>query len=151
MCVYCSSEKRDVRHHHFSTTKQRLFMLKHSKSGSMCPICQKVEPQVCEESVRRVVVSDSTMFGIWDQQERPNISQQGRKPLRVYVMEVNGKTYFCFERKLEILLIVFTIRYYHLSTRIGGKFTQIPNCDKIWRIFMKLLQKSSQFFHFLYA
>ena len=75
VCVYCSSEKRDVRHHHFSTTKQRLFMLKHSKSGSMCPICQKVEPQVCEESVRRVIVSDSTMFGIWDQQELPNISQ----------------------------------------------------------------------------
>ena len=75
VCVYCSSEKREIKHHHFSTTKQRQFMLKHSKAGSMCPICQKVEPEVTEKTVRRVIVSDSTMFGIWNQQELPNISQ----------------------------------------------------------------------------
>ena len=74
-CVYCSSERRAVKHHHFSTTQQRNFMLKHSKTGSMCPICQVVEPPVQEATTRKVIVSDSTLFGVWDQQSLPKISQ----------------------------------------------------------------------------
>ena len=74
VCAYCSSERREIKHHHFSTTKQRQFMLKHSKTGYMCPICQKVESAVQESMVRRVILSDSNLFGVWDQQTLPTIS-----------------------------------------------------------------------------
>ena len=73
-CAYCSSERREVKHHHFSTTQQRNFMLKHSKTGSMCPVCQTIEPPAQEPTTRRVILSDSTLFGVWDQQSLPNIA-----------------------------------------------------------------------------
>ena len=74
VCVYCSSDRREVKHHHFSTSKQRQFKLKHSKTGYMCPICQKVESSTQESVIRRVILSDSNLFGIWDQQALPSIS-----------------------------------------------------------------------------
>ena len=75
ICMYCSSDRRDIKHHHFSTSRQRQFMLKHSKTGSMCPVCQVIEPPAEDDMVRRVIISDSTLFGVWDQQELPKISQ----------------------------------------------------------------------------
>ena len=72
-CMYCS-DRREIRHHHFSSTRQRYFMLKHTKSGWMCPVCQKVENDTAKTAARRVLIADSTVFGIWDQKDLPKIS-----------------------------------------------------------------------------
>ena len=41
----------------------------------MCPVCQKIEPAVDKSiKVHRVILSDSTLYGVWDNPELPNIA-----------------------------------------------------------------------------
>ena len=75
-CTYCSSTTTVVRHHHFSTMEQRAFARKWTKGDFMCPVCQKLEPtiQSCN-TTRRVILSDSTLYGIWNEQSLPKKTQ----------------------------------------------------------------------------
>ena len=75
-CSYCSSTTTVVRHHHFSTMEQRAFARKWTKGDFMCPVCQKLEPtiQSCN-TTRKVVLTDSTLYGVWNDSSLPNISE----------------------------------------------------------------------------
>ena len=75
VCDYCSSSKEEIRHHHFSTSMQRVFSILWTDGNFMCPICQKPEPAVkSSDSVHRVILSDSTLYGVWDSPDLPKIS-----------------------------------------------------------------------------
>ena len=65
---------REIRHQHFSTTNLQEFALQCTRNGFMCPICHVLEDPVREaKATHRVILSDSTLYGIWDQPELPNI------------------------------------------------------------------------------
>ena len=73
-CEICSTSTREIRHQHFSTTNLREFALQWTRNGFMCPICHVLEDPVREaKATHRVILSDSTLYGIWDQPELPNI------------------------------------------------------------------------------
>ena len=70
LCHICSDTSSRLYHHHFSSADiRRMFLdMKVSQEGReyMCPICHLPEPVLIPASeTRRVVLSDSTMYGIW--------------------------------------------------------------------------------------
>ena len=74
-CEYCSTYNNEIRHHHFSTSMQRVFSILWTKSEFMCPICQTLESAVRgKNEVHRVILSDSTLYGIWDSPQLPKVS-----------------------------------------------------------------------------
>ena len=74
VCTYCTTDRKEVRHHHFSTEKLREFAAKWTKGPFMCPVCHKQEAcTLPETTTKRVILSDSTLFGVWDQPGLPNI------------------------------------------------------------------------------
>ena len=76
LCEFCSTATHQIRHHHFSTARQRLFHMVWSKGDFMCPICQVLEPQLRNDTQdHRVILSDSTLYGVWDNNELPKIAQ----------------------------------------------------------------------------
>ena len=41
----------------------------------VCPVCQRIEPAVDKSiKVQRVILSDSTLYGVWDNPELPKIA-----------------------------------------------------------------------------
>ena len=68
--IMCSDSNNSLYHHHFSSTSiRRMFMNqgKESVRTYMCPICKTLELLVIPSSeTRRIVLSSSTMYGIWD-------------------------------------------------------------------------------------
>ena len=75
ICDYCSSSKEEVRHHHFSTSMQRVFSILWTDGNFMCPICQQPEPAVKSANTEhRVILSDSTLYGVWNSPDMPKIS-----------------------------------------------------------------------------
>ena len=74
-CSYCSTRNYQIKHHHFSTARQRSFAIGWVSGEYMCPVCQKLEPPVQPDSVtKRVILSDSTLYGVWDQPSLPSIT-----------------------------------------------------------------------------
>ena len=71
LCNMCSDSSNSKYHHHFSSTSiRRMFMNQGSEAIKtyMCPICKILEPvDIPPKETRRVVLSSSTMYGIWDQ------------------------------------------------------------------------------------
>ena len=67
ICVLCSGRK-EVYHPHHSTQQLREFAQKYRTTGSYsCIICKKEEQIELPSNVtRRVVLSDSTLYNIWD-------------------------------------------------------------------------------------
>ena len=66
VCEYCTTSSREIRHHHFSTAKQREFTATWSKGDHMCPICNRLEsPTPPGASSNRLILSDSTLYGVW--------------------------------------------------------------------------------------
>ena len=111
VCSYCSTFEREIRHHHFSTTKQKEFTLKWMKGDFMCPICNKLEePLPPGAASSRVILSDSTLYGIWT---HPDISKNaehfdiecvvgGRVRDMTRIME---KYLLCNSFQLEIIVV----------------------------------------------
>ena len=74
VCAYCTTYNKEVRHHHFSTEKLREFALCWTKGPFMCPVCQKQEPtSLPKTTTKRVILADSTIYGVWDQPDLPKI------------------------------------------------------------------------------
>ena len=71
LCNMCSDSSNSKYHHHFSSTSiRRMFMNQGSEAIKtyMCPICKILEPvDIPPKETRRVLLSSSTMYGIWDQ------------------------------------------------------------------------------------
>ena len=72
LCTLCSSDTREVFHHHFSTQQLRDFSAKYRSLGTFtCPICKMEEPvELPTNTTRRLLLSSSTLFNIW---EDPNL------------------------------------------------------------------------------
>jgi hypothetical protein len=68
LCMLCSTKRRPVSHPHTSTQELREFALKYRTTGSFsCIICKKEEKaELPSNMTRRVVLSDSTLFNIWE-------------------------------------------------------------------------------------
>ena len=74
-CEYCSSFKNEICHHHFSTSMQRVFHILWTNGNFICPICQTLESAVRgKNEIHRVILSDSTLYGVWDNPELPKVS-----------------------------------------------------------------------------
>ena len=77
MCTYCTTVRKEVRHHHFSTEKLREFALKWTEGSFLCPVCQEQEPtSLPVTTTKRVILSDSTIYGVWDQPQLPKILKE---------------------------------------------------------------------------
>ena len=75
LCTMCTTDRNRVRHHHFSTSYIRTFALCWTDSDFLCPICHKQEPPLqSKEFTKRVILSSSTLYGIWDQESLPTIT-----------------------------------------------------------------------------
>ena len=75
-CEYCSSKRYQIFHQHFSSSQQRAFAKEWTKGEHICPVCHKPESPILEKNVsRRVILCDSTLYGVWDQKELPSISK----------------------------------------------------------------------------
>ena len=73
LCTMCSDTRNRKYHHHFSCASIRRMISEPAKTY-LCPICKVVEPVSFSPTVtRRVVLSDSTLYGIWDQTLPKNI------------------------------------------------------------------------------
>ena len=67
LCSMCSDSRSRKYHHHFSCVSIRR-MIREPVKTYLCPICKVVEPVSFPPTVtRRVVLSDSTLYGVWDQ------------------------------------------------------------------------------------
>ena len=76
LCSMCTSDRKRVHHHHFSTSNIRTFALCWTEGDFMCPICHKPEPPLqSKEITKRVILSSSTLYGIWDQPSLPTIAE----------------------------------------------------------------------------
>ena len=110
-CKICSSASRIVRHQHFSTSDLREFALLWTNSDFMCPICQVLEsPSRDRESSHRIILSDSTLYGIWDQPGLPNISSHFDMECIVggHIKDLTRalhKTMTAFKGRLEVVLV----------------------------------------------
>ena len=71
LCELCSSQYRKFHHPHFSTQHVRDFSAKYRSFGTFsCTICKKEESVEMPSNVtRRLVLSDSTLYNIWDYPE----------------------------------------------------------------------------------
>ena len=72
--IYISDSSTPIYHQHFSTTDiRRMFLEQYTREKKdmvqqtyMCPICSELEPVLFPSSeTRRLVLADSTMYGIW--------------------------------------------------------------------------------------
>ena len=75
LCIICTGEGPNcVYHTHFSTSDLRTFAIVYAKKEQfMCPICKTLEPVRPDElASRRVVLTTSTLYGIWDQPKLPD-------------------------------------------------------------------------------
>ena len=62
----CSDSVTKKYHRHYSTASTRRVRLQKGEGTYMCDICKKLESvTVPANETRRVVVADSTMYGIW--------------------------------------------------------------------------------------
>ena len=76
-CEYCSSKRYQIFHQHFSTSQQRAFAKEWTKGDHICPVCHQMEAPILDKNAsRRVILCDSTLYGVWDRKELPNISGQ---------------------------------------------------------------------------
>ena len=68
VCEMCSSASRAVCHHHFSSTAiRRMVMSDRTSDTAMCPVCKIPEPvAIPAMETRRVVMADSSLYGVWD-------------------------------------------------------------------------------------
>ena len=74
VCHMCTGEaNKCIRHTHFSTQELRTFAICYTgKNTFMCPVCRVLEPvRFNEEASRRLVLTDSTLYGVWDQAKLP--------------------------------------------------------------------------------
>ena len=76
LCKMCSDSSSSKYHHHFSSTSiRRMFMDQGAElvKTYMCPVCQKLEPcAIPPTETRRVVLADSTMYGVWGKEMPAN-------------------------------------------------------------------------------
>ena len=75
-CPMCSDSHGTIRHYHYSSTEIRRMFLDKGKQTTTypCPICHKQEPVVVPPmEVRRIVLSDSSLHGVWNQTLPQNI------------------------------------------------------------------------------
>ena len=76
LCSMCTSDRKAVYHHHFSTSNLRTFAMCWTEGDFMCPVCHKLEPPMqSNEITKRVILTSSTLFGVWDQHSLPNIAE----------------------------------------------------------------------------
>ena len=74
-CEYCSLATEIIKHQHFSSSRQRDFALHWTNSDFMCPVCHVFESPILDKDInRRVILSDSTLYGIWDHPNLPQFS-----------------------------------------------------------------------------
>ena len=68
-CPMCSDSQGTIRHHHYSSTEiRRMFLDQGTQTTYPCPICHDLEPVVVPPmEVRRIVLSDSSLHGVWNQ------------------------------------------------------------------------------------
>ena len=76
LCTMCTSGRKPVHHHHFSTSHLRTFAMCWTEGDFMCPVCHKLEPPMQPKEVtKRVILTSSTLFGVWEQHSLPTITQ----------------------------------------------------------------------------
>ena len=68
-CPMCSDSQGTIRHYHYSSTEiRRMFLDQGTQTTYPCPICHDLEPVVVPPmEVRRIVLSDSSLHGVWNQ------------------------------------------------------------------------------------
>ena len=76
LCSLCTNIDHSVYHHHWSTADLRTFAICYSETGTfMCPICHTMEQTLQPVHLtKRVILCSSTLYGIWDQQSLPTIT-----------------------------------------------------------------------------
>ena len=74
-CPMCSDSRGTIRHYHYSSTEiRRMFLDQGTQTTYPCPICHELEPVVVPPmEVRRIVLADSTLHGVWNQTLPNNI------------------------------------------------------------------------------
>ena len=76
LCVYCSTTTITIKHHHVSTAQQRALAIKNSNGSHLCCICKVLEPvTILSCSTRRILLTDGTMFGIWNSPSLPSVAK----------------------------------------------------------------------------
>ena len=73
LCLLCSSDWRDVCHHHLSTQQRIDLSAQYRTLGTFnCPICKTEEPvELPNNMTRRLLLSSSTLLNVW---ENPNLN-----------------------------------------------------------------------------
>ena len=112
LCNICTGEGGAVQHTHFSTADLRSFALCYSyKDTFMCPICKIMEPVVPDKGMsRRVVLTSSTLYGIWEQPNLPPNTEHfeleaivgGRVRDLTLALKAN---FFYLPHRLEIIVV----------------------------------------------
>ena len=74
--MLCTNTDHSVFHHHWSTANLRTFAICYSLTGKfMCPICHIMEPALQPVHLtKRVILCSSALYGIWDNQSLPAIT-----------------------------------------------------------------------------
>ena len=111
-CYLCSTGSRSAYHTHFSTADLRVFALLHAKTETfLCPFCKVMEPAFTPimES-RRVVLTGSTLYGVWDQPQMPtdtiHFDMEAIVGGRVRDMRIAlEQNYLYLPNRLEIIII----------------------------------------------
>ena len=111
-CYLCSTGSRSAYHTHFSTADLRVFALLHAKTETfLCPFCKVMEPAFIPimES-RRVVLTSSTLYGVWDQPLMPtdtiHFDMEAIVGGRVRDMRIAlEQNYLYLPNRLEIIII----------------------------------------------
>jgi hypothetical protein len=74
MCTMCTTSTHVAKHTHFSTADMRRFAAKNSsRLLFLCPFCKVLEPALIPTmQTKRVVLTSSTLYGVWDQPKMPD-------------------------------------------------------------------------------
>ena len=74
MCIMCTTSEHVAKHTHFSTSNIRKFASMNSKRLLfLCPLCKVLEQAVIPaRKTIRVVLTSSTLYGVWDQPKMPD-------------------------------------------------------------------------------
>ena len=74
ICTMCTTGSHVSKHTHFSTASMRRFAARNSPNLTfLCPFCKVLEPALINvRKTKRVVLTSSTLYGVWDQPKMPD-------------------------------------------------------------------------------
>ena len=112
LCSMCTNSEHSVFHHHWSTADLRTFAICYSLTGKfMCPICHIMEPTLQPVHLtKRVILCSSTLYGIWDRQTLPTITDHFEMECIVGarvrdLTRALKRNYFYVSSRLEIIVV----------------------------------------------